>query len=304
MINYIKKADQAFSDLTDATGRLQPETLAQFTKTALQSSDVLREIRTVPVPAGVPTYTIPRMDIGTQVLFPEANDGGYPAVGLRSKADLSGVTLTMHSLKGIYRVPYSFIEQNVEGSDFETNIVDMIASKCGDDMANMIFNGDTASGNALLALGNGYVKTITSNIADAGSAAISKEILLEAQRAIPSRFRQDPSKLRFFLNANKVLDWQAAVSARATGLGDSAIVAADTINAYGIRMLRVNQVPTEQGILTDPRNLVLGMAREVDFKMVDKPENSEIIIVFRTRIGFAVENELAASKIIGLTDAA
>jgi hypothetical protein len=91
----------------------------------------------------------------------------------RSKPTTSQITLTTSEVMAEVRIPYEVLEDNIERGGMADTVLALIAERAALDLEELLILGDTASGDAYLALMNGILKRVTTNVVDAQNGSIS-----------------------------------------------------------------------------------------------------------------------------------
>jgi len=122
----------------------------------------------------------------------------------------------------------------------------------------MIISGDTASGDAYLALQDGLLKRATSNVVDASNSSFDAVIGSSVIKAMPTAFRRDKRNMRFYVSQNVEQDYRLKLSTRGNGLGDQVLTGMQQVPIFGIPMVGVSLMSDARAILT---NLPFSMKR-------------------------------------------
>ena len=299
----IQKADIALSDLSSG-GLLNPEQTDRFIRTLIESPTILQSCRVVTMNA--PTRNINKIGFGSRILR-----AGVSATALSScdrvKPDLSKVTLTTKEVIATVYLPYDVIEDNIEGGQIDVplqtgagglhdTLVQLIAERAALDLEELAISGDTGSGDAFLALQDGFLKRITSNIVDAASATLSKSVIKAAVKAMPPKYLRNRASLVHYFSVNNETEYRDTYANRQTSLGDAMLQGTSPVFAYGSAVQGVPLMPEANGIFTNPLNLIFGFQRKVTMEYDKDIEARLFKIVLTARVALAVEEQLAAVK--------
>jgi hypothetical protein len=212
------------------------------------------------------------------------------------------------------------LEDNIEGADLEDHIARLMATQAGNDIEDVILNGDTAdTGDALYKSFDGVVKKAKANahVVDAAGANVSREVFNKALKALPRKYKQRRADLRFLAGSNLIQDFLYANS-----IGTNQTIPSDIASsvirggvaplggpagyvapfAFGIPIVEVPllsevQSGTHTGAsgnhgdihLTFPNNVVVGVKRDVTVYRFFWPRKDSIEYTLYTRVGVQIE---------------
>lgn len=303
-----QRADVALSDLTSNGGILSPEQNDTFVRRLMDAPTMIRAIRTVPM--NTPEMKINKIGLGSRILTAanqagSANDSGsnarYVLNANRQKVTTSQVSLNTREVIAEIRIPYEVLEDNIEKGGMAETVLALIAERAALDLEELILLGDTASGDSYLALMNGVLKRVTSNVVDAQGSLVNVGLFNTLKKALPTKYRRNLRAMRFFSSMDRESDYRVTVAARGTGLGDTALTSLDTpIPVLGIPMVGVALLPNANVLLTDPQNIVFGVQRNVRIEQDRDIRSREVIIVLTARVALAIEEEEATAKVVNL----
>lgn len=299
----IQKADVALGDLSSG-GLLNPEQTDRFIRTLIDSPTILQSCRVVTMNA--PTRNINKIGFGSRILR-AGTSGTALSSGDRVKPDLSKVTLSTKEVIATVYLPYDVIEDNIEGGQIDVplqtgagglhdTLVQLIAERAALDLEELSISGDTGSGDAFLALQNGFLKLITSNIVDAASATLSKTLLKSAVKAMPAKYLRNRASLVHYFSVNNETEYRDTYANRQTSLGDAMLQGTSPVYAYGSAVQGVPLMPEASGIFTNPLNLIFGFQRKVTMEYDKDIEARLFKIVLTARVALQVEEQTAAVK--------
>ena len=303
----VKKADIALSDLATA-GRLSVDQTDRFIRTLIDQPTLLNSVRTVAM--GTPEMKINKIGFGSRILRPAASATALQASD-RVKPDLGSVTLNTKEVIAEVRIPYDVIEDNIERGNiavgaetgaggFHQTIVDMIAERAALDLEELAIRGDTTSGDAYLALQNGYLKLATANVVNV-AGAFSKEAVKAALKATPDKYLRNRAAMQHFLSIDNETEMRDVYANRATALGDSQIQGNLPLYVFGSQIKGVPLMPSTGGLFTNPLNLIFGIQRNIQIEY-DKDITSRVfIIVLTARVALEIEEVNAVTKYTGIT---
>lgn len=134
------------------------------------------------------------------------------------------------------------------------------------------------------------------------SGAIAKEHFFALLKNLPVKYRRGPtrSKLRWLMSSVQKVNWDEYLTSRTTAAGDNVIIGTPDYRPLGIPIIEVPSFPSDTVILTDPKNLMLGIWRQIRVRKTntDKESIMKDVIFYNmtTRFDMQVE-ELGAVSI-------
>lgn len=302
--SLLAKADLALGDLTTDGGLLQPRQANRFIRLLIKKSVLLPLVTTVPMMG--PKRLIETIRFSGRVLKPGSPGVALP-VGDRSKPDLTKPELDAKEFKAEVRLNDSVLEDSIERGNLRQTIMSGLGEAVSRDVEFVVWNGDTASADVLLAQLDGVRKLITSNIFPQGTNPTNSALWLGMMKSLPSEFllRQ---RLWFLTSINSELDWRSSVAARATRAGDRSLTNDMVENFQGVRILSIPEAPEDLGggsdeteaVLTDPRNINVGFQRKIRIEMARDIVAGELIIVVTLRMAVQLAHEPATVKATGV----
>lgn len=302
--DLIRKADIALSDLTTGGGLLNPEQTDRFIRVLIETPTILQSCRVVTMNA--PSRKINKIGFGSRILRAGVS-GTALSSGDRAKPDLSKVELNTKEVIATVYLPYDVIEDNIEGGQIDVplqtgaggihdTLVQLIAERSALDLEELAISGDTASGDAYLALHDGFLKLATANVVNAGSTTLSKATLKAAVKAMPPKYLRNRASLTHFFSVNNETEYRDTYANRQTALGDAMLQGTSPVFAYGSPMMGVPLMPEANGLFTNPLNLIFGFQRKVTMEYDKDIEARLFKIVLTARVALAIEENNAIVK--------
>jgi len=296
-------------------GLLNPEQSARFLDYMFDATVIGKVARTVRMKSD--TAEIDRMSVGEKLmkLATEGdNDGANAAV------TFSKISLTTKKLRMDWELSTESLEDNIEGADLEDHIARLMATQAGNDIEDVILNGDTSlSSDALYKSFDGVVKKAKASgrVVDAAGAEVSREVFNKALKAMPRKYKQRRADLRFLAGSNLIQDFlyknsigtnqtipqdiaSSIIRGGVAPLGGPAGYVAPF--AFGIPIVEVpllseTQTGTHSGAsgshgdihLSFPNNVVIGIKRDVTVYRFFWPRKDSIEYTMYTRVGVQIE---------------
>jgi hypothetical protein len=296
-------------------GLLNPEQSARFLDYMFDATVIGKVARTVRLKAD--TAEIDRMSIGEK-LMRLASEGEN--TGENSAVTFSKISLTTKKLRMDWELSTESLEDNIEGADLEDHIARLMATQAGNDIEDVILNGNTSlTGDALYKSFDGVVKKAKASgrVVDANGAGVSREVFNKALKAMPRKYKQRRADLRFLAGSNLIQDFLYANS-----IGTNQTIPQDIASsiirggvaplggpagyvapfAFGIPIVEVPLLPETQAgdysgqtgshgdiHLTFPNNVVIGIKRDVTVYRFFWPRKDSIEYTMYTRVGVQIE---------------
>lgn len=295
--DLITKADVALSDLASNGGLLNPEQTDQFIQVLMDSPTIINSARVVTMNA--PQKKINKIGFGNRILN-AAVSATQLADNKRVKPDFGNVQLNSKEVIAEIHIPYDVLEDNIAGGNIGVAmgqpagglhdiIVNMIAQRAALDLEELAILGDTLSSDSYLALTDGFLKRATLHSVDAQGATISKDIFKQVIKAMPDKYLRVRGENNFFVSVDNETEYRDTVANRVTGLGDSALVSANALSAFGSPLIAAPLMPNASGIYTNPNNLIFGIQRRINIEYDKDIRARKFIIVLTARLDFQVE---------------
>jgi hypothetical protein len=296
-------------------GLLNPEQSARFLDYMFDATVIGKVARTVRMKSD--TAEIDRMSVGEK-LMKLASEADNTAVN--SGVTFSKISLTTKKLRMDWELSTESLEDNIEGADLEDHIARLMATQAGNDIEDVILNGDASlTGDALYKSFDGVVKKAkaSGHVVDADGAAVSREVFNKALKAMPRKYKQRRGDLRFLAGSNLIQDFLYANS-----IGTNQTIPQDIASsvirggvaplggpagyvapfAFGIPIVEVPLLnETQTGTyatptgshgdihLTFPNNVVIGIKRDVTVYRFFQPRKDTIEYTMYTRVGVQIE---------------
>ena len=297
-------------------GLLNPEQSARFLDYMFDATVIGKVARTVRMKAD--TTEIDRIGVGEK-LMKLATEGDNTNSD-NAAVTFSKISLTTKKLRLDWELSTESLEDNIEGADLEDHIARMMATQAGNDIEDVVLNGNTSlTGDALYKAFNGVVKKAKTygHVVDAGGAAISRAVFNSALKALPRKYKQRRTDLRFLSGSNLIQDYLYTTSQNIQNVNPqdiaSGIIRGDVPvlggpagyvapYAFGIPIVEVPLLPeTQTGDysaasgshgdihLTFPNNVVIGIKRDVTVYRFFWPKKDSIEYTMYTRVGVQIE---------------
>jgi hypothetical protein len=303
-------------------GLLNPEQSARFLDYMFDATVIGKVARTVRMKSD--TTEIDRMSVGEK-LVKLASEGENTASN--SGVTFSKISLTTKKLRMDWELSTESLEDNIEGADLEDHIARLMATQAGNDIEDVILNGDESlTSDALYKSFNGVVKKAkaSGHVVDAAqikgantATGLDRAVFNAALKALPRKYKQRRTDLRFLSGSNLIQDYLYSTSQNIQNVNPqdiaSGIIRGDVPvlggpagyvapYAFGIPIVEVPLLPeTQTGSytgaagshgdihLTFPNNVVIGIKRDITVYRFFWPRKDSIEYTMYTRVGVQVE---------------
>lgn len=304
----IQKADMKVSDMTTNGGVLLPAQSREFLEISIQDQRLLKDVFYKPLSA--PVQEIDKVGFLSRITRGSV-EGQSLSLADRAAPTTGKVTLTTVQMKCQVNLTEVDIEDNIEGDALPTHVKKLMGERFGLDLEDLSINGDTTSSDPLLMLLNGILKQSSTNVVDDGSIVLAQAHFLHLANVLPSQFQKDKSRMRFYVAPTIETKWRDLVSPRYTNLGDNALTSASPIPAYGVQVVPVPMFPTNLGggtnesniIFCDPKNICVGVWKDVTFKTQEDIQAGVLMVVCRARVAVSYLHEPAVAKAVKVKSA-
>lgn len=305
----LEKADLSLQDLLLDGGLLVPEQAARFVRILIKRS-ALMGMSTVQ-PMRSEKSEINKIRFGSRILHAAESAKALPKA-LRSKPDLSKVTLDTSLFKAEVRLNNEVLEDSIERENLANTVMQLMSGAVARDMEEISINSDTASTDPDLAQFDGILKQASSNLVNAGGVALNKGVLRDMQKSMPSEFLVNRGDMVYLTSVDAEIDYRDSISNRQTPTGDSALgaFAASTarIHYTGTPVEAVPLMPEDLGgandetvaLFLDPKNITYGVQRQLRLETDKDVSAGEIIMVMTVRWDVKFAHEPAVVKATGI----
>lgn len=298
-----EKADIAVSNLVTDGGYLNSIQANTFIRMVQEEPTLVKQVRTVPMNA--PTAEINKIGFATRILHAKPSGMNALAAADRSAATTDQVTLTTKPVIAEILIPYDVLEDNIERGGLEDSLMEMITARAALDIEEMLLLGDTLSGDAFLALQDGILKLAQSHVVDFSGTSdnITKLIFKAGLRTMPQKYLRNKAAMRFYTSTAVEIDYADYLADRTTTLGDTRIESnyQGALHPFGVPIDPLALMPDAQYIFTYPKNIILGIQRDIMVETDRDIRAQGIIIVVSMRLAIQFEEEDAVVKAIGLS---
>ena len=295
-------------------GFLQPTQVDTFIDYMWDETVLGGQVRTVRM-TGESAILTP-ISVGTRLLrvATEAVDDGVNVGAAFGKVSLSTTKFRLD-----WELSTEALEDGREGASLEDHIARLMAQQVANDLEDYAINSAVSKAGQNLSLGgfNGWAEIAanTAHVVDAGGEALNRNILSSMIKAMPRKGKNNRRDLKFFASSNALqdlLDSEYALRLSVDQIGTSEndqISGPLGYTAPRIHGQAVQEVPMfsdeyvgtysgagasddvhSQVWLTNPKNLVWGVQREVQVHSEYKPKKDTREYTLYCRAGVAIED--------------
>jgi HK97 family phage major capsid protein len=300
----LEKADMALSDLTSG-GLLVAAQAQKFIRILIDEAKLMKLATVTPMKSH--TQEINKIKFGSRILRAAQENTALAEVD-RAKPTTSKVSLIAKPFKAQVNLTYEVLEDSIEQDTLKATIMQLMGEAIARDVDEILVRGDTASSDTFLAQFDGLLKSSTSNIVNAGTTSLTKSILRDMIKTMPSPFLRDKSSLKYLTSVDAEIDYRDSLSNRQTNTGDKALDGAAPVGYSGIQVVDVPLFPENLGgatnetnvVLLDPKNMNVGIWRQIQIETDKDIEAGKVIIVVSMRMDMKLIEETAVVKATGV----
>ncbi len=303
--SIIEKADFVLSELSGGSGLLLSEQAARFIRILINESVLMGLGFVRPMPN--PKELVEKIRFGSRVLR-AGNEATALGTAERSTPDLTKVELDAKLFKAEVRISDEVLEDSIERGALRQTVMEELGKRVALDMDEVLANGDTASADPFLAVLDGIRKQATSNVVDATLAQMNKNVFNDMLKTLPSEFLRNRRDMVFLTSIDADLDYRNLTADRGTALGDVLLEQERSVRYSGSRVVAVPVFPENLGggtnttnvIFTDPKNMRIGVHRQIRME-ADRDISAGVLkIVASVRFDVKFEEETAVVKAINV----
>jgi len=311
-------------------GLLYPDQANRFLDYMWDATILAKACRTIRMRSN--TTEIDRVSVGQRIMTVATEDqpvnwvsntgsGAYTA----ANATFSKISLTTRKLRLDWELSAEALEDNIEGPDLEDHIARLMATQAGNDVEDVLINGN-GTGTDLYSAFKGFraLAIEKTHVVDANGAGLGLPIFNAAIKQMPRKYKQRRNQLRFFVGSNLAQDYLYNLTnttgnflpfdvtsgiIRGQQAANDGGPGVTTPFAFGIPVVNVplmredltlngtpnianNTTGTLYGDihLTFPQNLIVGVKRDVVVYRQFHPKKDTIEYTLFIRVGTAIEN--------------
>ena len=300
----VQKADAALADLTTG-GLLQPAQAQKFLRVLIDEA-VLLKMATV-VPMRSPKQLIEKIQFGQRILRAGTENEALESKD-RSKPSLGKVELDAQLFKAEVRLNNEVVEDSIERGQLRQTIMQLMAEQIAVDIDEVIVKGDTTSADLFLAQFDGLLAQITSHQVEGNDGTTDRTLFKNMFKTMPTPFIRNKKALRFLTSIDGEIDYRHALGDRATVGGDKYVeedaptlyagvpVVSVPLFPQNMRNLANNANNCSSAVLIDPKNITVGIWRDIRVETDKLVSEGVLLIVATMRFDMKLAHEPAAVK--------
>ncbi len=302
----LAKADLALSDLISDGGALVDAQAKKFVRLLILESAILPMASVRPMKSK--KQLVEKIRFAGRILR-AGNEATPLAAADRSEPNLSKVELDAQLFKAQVNLNNEVLEDNIEQGSLRQTVMELMGEAVSRDMDEIVVQGDTASADPFLAKFDGMLVAATSNVVPGGGVALASTVLKNAIKAMPTEFIRSKKSLKYLTGVDAETDYRDTLSARDTVAGDKFLQTDAPIMYSGVPIMDIPLFPEDLGggsnetnvILTDPKNLMVGIWRKITMETDKDIESGVLKIVTTLRFDFKYVEETAVVKVTAVT---
>lgn len=290
----LRKATMTTTDFGGAgEAPLSIEQVDQFLILLSLDQALLPEVRKVTSSAAKWQESI--LDLNVRMMKP-----GVEATRLadadRVKPTTGVVEISTVLIRGEAPVSDEVMEDQIARAGFADNLMKVIASRVGQDVEDLMLNGDVLSADPYLAQLDGWIKQartgVSANTVNAASLGQDYQTIFnQLILALPDRFKRNLTDFRYYVPQRLVEKYRDQLAARGTPMGDLMLTGTNELRYQGILIKPVPisaitaATPDTANILLAHRsNLYAGFHRQVTFEKWRDPREGATSFVVSARV--------------------
>ncbi len=306
------RADVALAQLASNGGLLNVEQTKTFIDMVVDEESVLKQCRVVQMPS--PSMKVNKIGISGRMLRAasqtgtaedDGSNGRYLVKAQRTAPTTSQIQLDTEEVIAEVRIPYEVMEDNIEGDRFEEHILRLIAAKTALDLEELMLFGDTTHAtDTYLALVDGWLKRCSLHYVDNASTGANDAMITNALLAMPQKYLKNINAMRGYISYANQIKFQQTRMVRNTILGDASVVGNAPLYSQGLKIDPVATLAADnlgqKGLITMPKNLLMGIQRKVTIETDKDIRSREYIIVLTARVASQVEDTDGVVQLINI----
>jgi len=301
--------EKAFTSASLASGGLlNPEQSAKFVQGVFETSVIGVECRREPMKAS--KKQIDKITFAGNVMQkPSAVGTPHTAT---TDPTASKVMLDAKEILVACDLGYDALEDNIEGNQLFDTILAMTSKRVAFELDQLIIHGDAngATGTFLDILDGLIKQIVTNSLPLTGASGITDANLALALKKLPGQYLQNEADWRFYVSHIGRLDYVNTLAGKNVNDAFTRYLVEAKEPAYnGIAVRKVGAFKTydttgggvngSDALLINPKNIVLGIHRDIMFEFERKPRARVIEVTMTMKADVKLEEETACVKITG-----
>lgn len=268
-------------------GKLNAEQDDQWREYIFDRTKLLRNITTITMNG--PTRELDFFDISSEIMRAATENTEQAGTSITT----STRTLSSTEVIIVFKPTYSFIEDNIAKENGLEKIVGKFGTGFANDLSNLGLNGDGVTGD-FRSIEKGFLQLIKDDIGNShhydteGSTDYKGTVLPNTWAQLPDKFAENEDALQFMVSRSTRDAIQEDLGSRSTAMGDKFLVEGKDPHFKGIPVVAYPYFPDGEILLTNPKNLVIGIQRGTTFESEKKILQRRYNFVITSRIDFQI----------------
>ena len=304
-------------------GILKPEQANKFIDYMWDETALTSMVRRVKM--NNPSQEIDKIAVGRR-LARKASEGVDD--GQNVDPTFAKISMTTVKIRLDWELTTESLEDNLEGDALEDHVARLMATQLGNDLEDLYINGDTGDSDALLSALDGFVKRFLAgaHVVSAGGAKLNKSVFNKVVKTLPRKYLSRRGDLRFFTSPGLLQDFLnittdntggAFLNLQEKAYGNEAVKGSGGgsifLRPFGVDPVEIPLWPEDvtgsysaasgdhgYGVWTFPKNMVVGVQREIKVYREYKPKKDSIEYTVYTRVANQIENLDAAVTVTNI----
>lgn len=304
-------------------GILKPEQANKFIDYMWDEAALTSMVRRVKM--NNPSQEIDKIAVGRR-LARKASEGVDD--GQNVDPTFAKISMTTVKIRLDWELTTESLEDNLEGDALEDHVARLMATQLGNDLEDLYINGDTSSSDALLKSLDGFVKRFLAgaHVVSAGGATLNKSVFNRIVKEMPRKYLSRRGDLKFLTSPGLLQDFLNVTTDASGGaflnLQERAYDAQNVngggggtifLKPFGVESVEIPLWPEDvagsysgaagdhgYGVWTFPKNMIIGVQREIKVYREYKPKKDSIEYTVYTRVANQIENLDAAVTVTNI----
>lgn len=304
-------------------GILKPEQANKFIDYMWDETALTSMVRRVKM--NNPTQELDKIAVGRR-LARKASEGVDD--GQNVDPTFAKISMTTVKIRLDWELTTESLEDNLEGDALEDHVARLMATQLGNDLEDLYINGDTGDTDPLLSALDGFIKRFLSgaHVVSAGGAKLNKSVFNKIVKTLPRKYLSRRGDLKFFTSPGLLQDFlnittdntggaflnlqeRAYDNKAVEGSGGGSIF----LKPFGVQSVEIPLWPEDidgthsgasgdhgMGVWTFPKNMIIGVQREIKVYREYKPKKDSIEYTVYTRVANQIENLDAAVTVTNI----
>lgn len=267
-----------------------------------------------------PTEELDKIAVGRR-LAKKATEG--VDTGVNVDPTFSKISMTTVKIRLDWELTTESLEDNLEGDALEDHVARLMATQLGNDLEDLYINGDVNDSDDLLKSLDGFLKRFLAgaHVISAGGSVLNKGVFNSVVKTLPRKYLSRRGDLKFFTSPGLLQDFindasdasggaflniqeKAVTTEAVSGQGGGSV----WFRPFGVNSVEIPLFPEDAagsysgagsadhgyGVWTFPKNMIIGVQREVKVYREYKPKKDAIEYTVFTRVANQIENLDAA----------